>query len=237
MGHNSDERTSGQLQRQLGMRRSVLVAAVGLFGSLAGLKAWEKLAVADPVRLIQSGSTAERANAARELSVIDETTNIDRVMAALVGAVDDDNSEVRSLAEFSLFSVVSAVLRRPARTLADQKRTEQRVTVATRTFTKCLSDPAASIRELAAVQFGLLAQQTQLDAPPELIAALRMTPAVQLAAVRALGAFPLTASVVPPLIEGLETRDRTIRVATAELLGKLGPQAESAVPALLARPR
>ncbi len=235
MGHDPDERTSGQLQRQLGMRRSVLVAAVVLFGSFAGLKAWEKLAVGDPVRLIRSGSTAEKGNAARELSVIDETTNVDRVMAALVGAVDDDDAEVRSLAEFSLFSVVSAVLRRPARTLADQKRTEQQVTVATRTFTKCLSDPAASIRELAAVQFGLLAQQTQLDAPPELIAALRdMTPAVQLAAVRALREFPLTASVVPPLIESLVSRDRTIRVATAELLGKLGPQAESAVPALLA---
>ena len=203
MGHDSDERSRGRPQRQLGMRRSVLVAAVLLFGSYAGLTAWEKLAVGDPVRLIRSGGINERRKAADDLGVITERTDVDRVMAALVGAVNDDDSDVRYSAAHSLGEVLSAVLGRPARTLAEQQRTEQQVTVATRTFSKSLSDPAASIRELAVWELASLRQRARLDAPPELIAALSdESQTVRQATAKVLKAFHLTASVVPTLIEG-----------------------------------
>jgi HEAT repeat protein len=43
----------------------------------------------------------------------------------------------------------------------------------------------------------------------------------------------ITAGAVPALVAGLQSRDRRVQIATADLLGRLGPDALAAIPALL----
>ncbi|MFI5455793.1 MAG: HEAT repeat domain-containing protein [Isosphaerales bacterium] len=235
MGHSSQEGAGGEHGRRLSLGRLLILAAVVLSMTFAGLWIWDGLTSSDPVRLIRSGSVTERQKAASDLGGADEDTDVDRVMTALVSAMEDTDVVVRSTAAQDLAGVAAEVLRRPARTPAEQKSAEQKVAVAIRTLTKGLSDPEPTIRASAVFGFGLLGQSSKMDLPPELIAALSdESSSVRQATAKALKAVQLTPGVVPALIEALGSRDREVRFHAAEILERVGPGAEPAVPALLA---
>jgi len=235
MRHSSQEGAGGEHGRRLGLRLPLTLAAVGVIVTCAGLWIWNELRKSDPVRLIRSGSVTERQKAASDLGVVTADTDVDGVMAALVSAMEDKDVVVRCGAAQALAGVAAEILRRPARAPAEQKSAEQKVAVAIRTLTKGMSDPEPVVRASAAWGFGLLGKSSKFDQPPEMIAALSdESGAVRQAAAKALEEARLTAGVVPALIKALESRDREVRFRAAELLGRVGPGAESAVPALLA---
>ena len=102
-------------------------------------------------------------------------------------------------------------------------------------MTRGLSDPEAAVRASAVRGFGELGKSGKVASPPELFAALNdETSSVRRATFEALGAIQLTPAAVPALIEALGSRDREDRFHAAWLLGRIGPEAKSAVPALLA---
>ena len=189
----------------------------------------------DPIRLILHGSVSERRKAAYDLQVVTEDTDIERVMAVLVRASEDRDVEVRAAAAASLSVLASEIVRRPDRTPAEQGWTKRRLDVATRALTRGLSDPEPAVRASAVRGFGELGKSGKVALPPELFAALNdETSAVRQATFKAMGAVQLTPAAVPTLIEALGSRDREDRFHAAWLLGRLGPEAKSAVPALLA---
>jgi len=235
MGHSSQEDAGGEHRRRLGLRLPLILAAVVLALTFAGSWIWIELRSSDPVRLIRLGSVAERQKAATDLAAVTENTDVDRVIAALRSAMEDNDVVVRCAAAQALAGVAAEILRRPARSPAEQKRAEQKVAVAIRTLTKGLSDPEPAVRASAASGFGLLAPTSKMDLPPELFAALSDdSSSVRQAAATALKEVQLTTGVVPALIKALGSRDPEVRFRAAELLGRVGPTAESAVPALLA---
>jgi len=235
MKHSSQEGVGGEHGRRLGLRSPLILAAFVVLMTFAALWIWNELRSRDPVRLIRLGSVAERQKAATDLAVADKDTDIDGVMAALISAMEDKDVVVRCATAQALPGVAAEVLRRPARTPAEQKRAEQQVAVAIRTLTKGLSDPEPVVRASAAWGFGLLGKSSKFDQPPEMIAALSdESSSVRQAAAKALKEAQLTGNVVPALIKALGCRDQENRFQAAELLGRVGPGAESAVPALLA---
>ena len=208
---------------------------VCLFMTWGGLTIWDNLTCSDPVRLIHLGSVSERRKAAYDLGVVTEDTDIERVMAVLVRASEDRDVEVRAAAAASLSVLASEIVRRPDRTPAEQGWTKRRLDVATRALTRGLSDPEPVVRASAVRGFGELGKSGKVALPPELFAALNdETSAVRQATFEVLGAVQLTPAAVPTLIEALGSRDREDRFHAAWLLGRLGPEAKSAVPALLA---
>jgi len=235
MGHISQEGAGGEHRRRLGLRHPLIVAAVVLFMTFAGKWCWDEFLSSDPVRLIRRGSVSERRQAAIDLQKVTEDTDVDRVMATLVSAMEDKDVVVRSMATDALVAVAAAILRRPAHTPAEQKWTEQRLAVAIRTLTRGLSDPEPTVRVEAVCAFGVLGNTNKMDLPPELIAALSdEASSVRRETAKTLKAVQLTGNVVPALIKALGSRDREDRFQAAELLARVGPGAGSAVPALLA---
>jgi HEAT repeat protein len=207
---------------------------VCLFMTWCGFRIWDNLTRSDPVRLIHFGSVSERRQAAYDLHVVAEDTDIERVMAALVRASEDRDVEVRAAAAASLSALASEIVRRPDRTPAEQGSTKRRLNVATRALAKGLSDPEPKVRASVVRGFGELGKSGKVALPPELFAALNdETSSVRQATFKALGAVQLTPAAVPNLIEALGSRDREDRFHAAWLLGRLGPEAKSAVPALL----
>jgi HEAT repeat protein len=224
----------GKQHRRLGLRHPLIFVAACLVMSWAGLKIWGRWMSSDPVGLIHRGSVTERRRAASDLRVITKDTDVQGVMDALVGAMQDADADVRSTALESLGVMASEIRGHPARTSAEQKGTEQQVEVALRTLTRGLSDPDPMVRASAVWGLGWFGERAKLDLPPELFAALSdESDHVRQATLKALGAVQLTPGVVPSLIELLKSRDRQVRFQAAELLGRVGPEAESAVPSLL----
>jgi HEAT repeat protein len=208
---------------------------VCLFMTWGGLTIWDNLPRRDPVRLILLGSVSERRKAAQDLQVVTEDTDIEKVMAVLVRASEDRDVEVRAEAAASLSVLASEIVRRPDRTPAEQGWTKRRQDVATRALPRGLSEPEPPVRASVVRGLGELVKSGKVDLPPELFAALNdETSYVRQATFKALGAVQLTPAAVPTLIEALGSRDQEVRCQAAWLLGRLGPEAESAVPALLA---
>ena len=91
------------------------------------------------------------------------------------------------------------------------------------------------VRKSAAFGFGLLGHALPADPPPELIAALGdESRRVRITAANALQSIRLKVGVVPDLMKALESPERDVRFRAAQLLGRVGPAAEPAIPALLA---
>jgi HEAT repeat protein len=106
--------------------------------------------------------------------------------------------------------------------------------VATRALAKGLSDREPAVRASVVWGFGELGKTGKVTLPPELFAALNdESSSVRQATFKALGAVQFTPAAVPTLIEALGSRDRDARFHAAWLLGRLGPEAKSAVPAML----
>jgi len=200
-----------------------------------GLTIWGNLTYSDPVRLILHGSVSERRKAAYDLKVVAEDTDIERVVAVLVRASEDRDVEVRGAVIASLSVLAAEIVRRLDRTPAEQGWTKQRLDIATRALTKGLSDPEPVVRASVVRGFGELGKSGKVVLPPELFAAFNdETSSVRRATFEALGAVQLTPAAVPTLIAALGSRDPEDRFHAAWLLGRLGPEAKSAVPALLA---
>ena len=219
--------------RRLALLLGLLVCLFMIWG---GSSIWDNLTFrGDPVRLILRGSVYERRKAVRDLNLVTKDTDIESVMAVLVRASEDTDVEVRTTAAVSLSLLVSEILRRPDRTPAEQGRTKRRLDVATRALTKGMSDPEPAVRSAVVGGLGALGTSGNVAVPPELLAALMdETSSVRQATINALNAVKLTSAAVPTLIEALGSRDREVRFHAAWLLGRIGPEAKKAVPALLA---
>jgi HEAT repeat protein len=220
------------LSRRMALLLGFMVCLFLIWG---GLRIWDNLTSSDPVRLILRGSVTERRRAAGDLGVVTTQTDIAAVMAALVRASEDADPEVRAAAAQSLGGVVSRILRSPTRTSAEQELTRRSVDIAMGTLTKGLADPDPMVRASCVWGLGAVGRNIKVELPPELFAALGdESSSVRQATFKALDAVQLTAAAVPDLIEALESRDREVRFHAGELLGRLGPEASKAVPALLA---
>jgi hypothetical protein len=217
MSQFSQEAVGGKHRRRPSLRRPLILVPVGLFMACAGLWCWNELTSSDPVRLIRHGSVSERRQATIDLQEVSDNTDVDRVLAVLVSAMEDKDVAVRSMAEDALAAVAAEILRRPTRTPVEQKWTEQRLAVTIQMLTRGLSDPEPTVRVEAACAFGVLAQTKKLDLPPQLIAALSdVSSSVRREAAKAFKGVQLTVDVVPALIKAY---DRALK-SERELIGQ-----------------
>ncbi len=135
----------------------------------------------------------------------------------------------------SLCAAASQIVHRPDRTPAEKEWIKRRLDIATLALTRVLSDPEAAVHASAVRRIGELGRSGKVAPPPELFAALNdETSSVRQATIEVLGAVQLTPAAVPNLIEALGSREPRFRSHAAWLLGRVGPEAKSAVPALLA---
>ncbi len=193
-------------------------------------------AVHHPLYLIKHGSFLEQLQAAADLGVLKDDTDIDQVTATLGSAMDDGEIVLRSAAEESLGSLLAQSLSRPDHgTTADREQDSRRVALALRKLTNGLSDPEPTIRASAANGLGFIGKAAAFDLPPELVRALAdESPIVRQAATKALKDSQQSASVVPALRSVLASPDQQSRFLATEILARAGPAAKSAVPDLLA---
>lgn len=85
-------------------------------------------AVHHPLYLIKHGSFLEQLQAAADLGVLKDDTDIDQVTATLGSAMDDGEIVLRSAAEESLGSLLAQSLSRPDHgTTADREQDSRRV--------------------------------------------------------------------------------------------------------------
>jgi HEAT repeat protein len=190
----------------------------------------------DPVYLIEHGGPFEQLQAAADLGVLKEDTDVDRVMAALETAIDTGEIVLRSTSEEALGGLTAQVLRERGDVgSVGRERTSRHVTFAIRKLTQGLSDPEPTIRASAAFALGRLAAASPVDLPSKLVEALEdESTAVRNASLKALTEAQLAPSIVPALIKSLASSNPEIRFRTAEILGRLGAAAEPAIPALIA---
>jgi HEAT repeat protein len=220
---------------RMSRRPALLVGLMAcLFMTWAGFRIWETRY--DPVWLILHGNVDERRRAARDLSAVNASTDIDEVMAALIRASDDKDAGVRASAAECLGKTVSSMASSPHSSAAEAKMSEQRVDIARRTLLKSLSDQDPLVRASAARSYGAIGTKFRVILPPDLVAALLRDKSISVrqAALQALKEVQLTPDAVPRLVEALQSADREIRFNAAEILGRLGAVASSAVPSLLA---
>jgi HEAT repeat protein len=235
MVHNLPEGRGNKGRRFFGIRWPLVVVAFAFFVTWVVLFGGPLWTNNNPLRLIQSGTAEERQKAALDLGESTDGKDIDAVIASLVAATNDTDVVVRSVAADSLSGVVHRMLRRPPATPEETRKYDERVSLVARTLKRGLSDPDPIVRKTAAYGFGLLGGMRPLDLPPELISALGdQSERVRTAANGALHVAHLTTAVVPNLLEALASSERDIRFNAAEILGRVGPGAEPAVPALLA---
>jgi vesicle coat complex subunit len=156
-----------------------------------------------------SSDPATRRVAARALGV--QTPPDDRAVAALTKAVADSDAEVRQAAIAALGQIGPAAKSgRPA-------------------LKQALDDPAVTVRRKAALAIGRIAP-TDESFQPVLIAAMREGDGRILLAVGAMGQDALWA--VPTLIGLLSHQQAKVRSLAAHTLGRIGPTAGDAQPAL-----
>jgi HEAT repeat protein len=219
-------------------RRTALLGGLMtcLFMTWAGFSIWDYLTRYDAVWLILHGSVDERRRAARDLSAVNTSTDIDEVMAALIRASDDEDAEVRASAAECLGKTVSSKSSSPYPSGAEVKMSEQRVDIAGRTLLKSLSDKNPLVRASAARSYGAIGTKSSVSLPADLIAALLRDKSISVrqATMKALHEVRLTPDAVARLVEALQSADREIRFNAAEILGRLGADATSAIPTLLA---
>jgi HEAT repeat protein len=97
-----------------------------------------------------------------------------------------------------------------------------------------LKDESVEVRRAAAVALESFGPFLDAEIPTLLAMMEHAEPAVRLACERALSAAWPGPAHVPTLIAGLQSRDGTIRHISAVLLGRIGPEATAAIPALIA---
>ncbi len=236
MGSTGESHASGTVRRRIALAALFLVVLAASIVTGAGLWIRHIRMVRHPLYLIIHGSYFERLQAAADLGVLREDTDIDRVMAALLGAIDDGEIVLRSASEEALGSLLAQSLGRPGKgTAADGEQDRRRLVLAIRKLNEGLSDPEASIRASAANGLGFIGKAAAFDLPPELARALAdESPIVRQAATKALKDSQHSASVVPALKSVLASPDQRSRFLATEILARAGPAAKSAIPDLLA---
>jgi HEAT repeat protein len=108
------------------------------------------------------------------------------------------------------------------------------------TLITVVGDPHPAVRRSAVVALGIIGPQAVL-AVPALITTLRdPDPSVRASAVRSLGEMvavddlgPASAEVVRVVAELLNDLDADVRLVTIQTLGRIGPAAAAALPALM----
>ena len=99
----------------IGRSTVLLAVAAASIVTAAGFWIWHLRSVSDPVHLIAHGTPFERLQAAADLGILKEDTDVDRVVAALIGAMDGGEIVLRSASEESLGFLTAQVLSRSGR--------------------------------------------------------------------------------------------------------------------------
>ena len=112
-----DNVASGDIgtKRRRARRLALLLAAAAAAAAIltaAGFWIWHLRAISDPVHLIKHGDPFERLQAAADLGVLKEDTDVDRVVVTLVDATDDGEIVLRSAAAESLGLLTAQILTR-----------------------------------------------------------------------------------------------------------------------------
>jgi HEAT repeat protein len=146
--------------------------------------------------------------------------DIRAVLAAVTDSLGDPEAEVRGAAIIGLAATAGSLAGPPQALAASLKD-------------KSAENRESAVRTLAKFRRGLDSWIPSLVD----LAEHDQDPAVRATSLQTLKAeivpSAVTEECVPALIKGLESRDRKVQLAVANLLGRLGPKARDAVPALL----
>jgi HEAT repeat protein len=152
-----------------------------------------------------------------------------QAVAGLVRALKDRQAEVRAEAAQSLGVIAAALPNGPGPPFDPA--------AAAGALAEAMRDPSAPVRDAAQKALAQLAARAAVDPPPAVIAALSEDGSadVRASAASFLGGFIKNPKgVVGPLVRALKDGDPRVRYEAANALGRLGPGAREAVPALLA---
>jgi HEAT repeat protein len=180
----------------------------------ARLKQRIEIATRELVRLLSDPDPGVRAAAAVGLGALAKGASPGSPTTQQLAALKDESNAVRRQAARRIYGF-------PVRPLPPE-------------LVAALQDRSAEVRAAAAralVHFGP-------DLDPEIPALMTMLerdePLVRLACSQALYAAWPTPALAPTLIAALKSPDRGVRLIAAELLGRIGPEARGAIPALIA---
>ena len=112
---NCDVRTGAaeKHRRHIGLWIAISAVAIVIIVAAAGYGIRQIRATRAPEFLIKHGTPFERLEAAADLSVLKEDTDIDRVMAVLLGAMDGGDVVMRSTCEEGLGFLIAQMKSRP----------------------------------------------------------------------------------------------------------------------------
>jgi HEAT repeat protein len=250
---------------QLGMKDFTILVAVSALLAWAGWRIWDSFHKSEETRVfeetlerLQSSDPSERWRAAGNLHSASHQYDIERAIAALVRALNDEDPQVRDVSARSLGALVrrlritagSDVIVAPelVRKITDQ---------ATTALAKSLSDPTESVRVGAAVGIGALSTQPNSAAsagemrspmkkagaetvktpswkPPGELAESLKTGAKQWTRATAQAYFGYVDSPPPPaLVAALQDPSAVVRAQAGRSLENYPLELDSAIPALL----
>ncbi len=195
----------------------------------ARLKIWNTFDVANSVRLLKSTGAApeERLNAAANLRTVEADDEIGEAIAALIPALNDENTQVRITTVQSLGALVSRTRSDSQKTHVAAERMKKWREAGTRALLNGLADEDPDFRAAVCTAIQTTGSGVfTVEAPPqELVAALNdESLVVRRAAVQALVRFPRGLdSVIPDLISMLEDSDPALRRAAAVPLAEAWP--------------
>src|SRR5262249_28606782 len=97
--------TEGKSRLRTGVRALLALVASCTFLAWVGSTVWDNLDRNESLRLIRSGTVEERRLAAGNLRLVRQDSEIERAIAALIGALGDEDAHVRADAVLSLCSL------------------------------------------------------------------------------------------------------------------------------------
>ena len=223
----------GMKTRSRSGRRGLIILGA-LVAVWIGWGIWDYWNGNDPIRLIRSGNVSERTQAALELRVVSQEGRVEAQAAALIRALDDEDTGVRAMAAVSLGVLSSERPGLAANLREGREQVKSGTDAAIHALTKALSDRDKIVRGAAAMGLGSIGKTTALSPPPELIAAVKdPSPEVRAKAVESLSSLAHGVdSLIPVLLSMFENDESEVRTACASALWAAKP-APALVPSLI----
>jgi HEAT repeat protein len=216
------------------MKGLMVAVAACAFILWAGLRVWDTWDENEMVGRIRSGTPAERRTAAVALASVERESDIDRAFSALIGALDDEDPEVRAVAAHSLGSLIYQLRDHPPGAPIDPARLKGRIEVAMRVLVPLLTDRDPRIRAAAATGLEAIARRGRTTPPPGQVAALKHgSNAVRRQAAESIYGVPAV-TLPSELVAALKDASAEVREAAAKALESFGPSLDSEIPTLLA---
>src|SRR5262249_52011552 len=202
----------------------------------AGMKVRENLEDSSaPLRLIRTGSASERRTAAGHLRSETGDSEIAGAFAALIGALEDEDEEVRAMAAQSLAALVYQWQGRPASTESEREMMKTRLATATANLVPLLSDRAAGVRLAAAMGLGAMVRPSRRVPTLEELAALKAeSNSVRRVAALAIWGSP-DCSLPSELVLTLADESAEVRMAAARAIERFPISLDAIIPELISK--